>query len=106
MAKQIETYLSGQTMYQIKYYDEMSGKTLDVVSSNLDEAVSAIKRARDELYFKGSTSIDPKIDVGYEKRIDEEMIPETAKPDPKEIVSPWGDDDQVKYAGLYFGEID
>lgn len=54
-------------MYQIRYTDPMTGMVLESSSSNIDEAVAAIKKAKDNLYFKGYHSQeDPKIDSSTE----------------------------------------
>jgi hypothetical protein len=43
-------------MYQIRYLDPITGTVLESQSSSLEEAVSSIKKAKDNLYFKGYPS--------------------------------------------------
>ena len=42
-------------MYQITYLDAMTGRVLQVKGESLDEAVSAIQKAKDALYYQGSS---------------------------------------------------
>lgn len=102
---------TGDRVYQIRYYDEFTGKTVEIVHATLDEAVSAIKKARDELYFQGTSTLEPKPTIDYEKQpVKEQSDVDTSSNDSKveeikEIKSPW-DEDDVYYHGLYFGSSD
>lgn len=44
-------------MYQIRYLDPITGAVLEAQSHALEEAVAAIKKAKDNLYFKGYASV-------------------------------------------------
>jgi hypothetical protein len=43
-------------MYQIRYLDPITGTVLEAQSHVLEEAISSIKKAKDNLYFKGYPS--------------------------------------------------
>lgn len=43
-------------MYQIRYLDPITGTVLESQSHSLEEAVASIKKAKDNLYFKGYPS--------------------------------------------------
>jgi hypothetical protein len=40
-------------MYQIRYLDPITGAVVEAQSRTLEEAVASIKKAKDNLYFKG-----------------------------------------------------
>lgn len=40
-------------MYQIRYKDPMTGTILEAQAHSLDEAAVAIKKAKDDLYYRG-----------------------------------------------------
>lgn len=101
-------------MYQIRYMDPFTSKLVEVVAETLDEAVSAITKARDELYFQGSSSTEPKLDPGYgttkpeqNTKEDEPSSPslETEIKTEKPLKDFW-DEEDVQYSGLYFMDDD
>lgn len=71
-------------MYYIRYVDPITGTSFDHQSASLEEIVSAVSRAKDELYYKGYVSPKTQEDAKEEPKeeiaaADEEPVKETAK---------------------------
>lgn len=45
-------------MYYIKFSDPMTGMCLEVEADRLEEAVTLLKKAKDNLYFKGYPGVE------------------------------------------------
>lgn len=46
-------------MYYVRYVDPITGLSFDFKSDSLDEVVSAVKKAKDDFYFKGYSVPEP-----------------------------------------------